>query len=174
MLPKPWLDYLVHFHGSRDFFECHEILEEFWKEENMKQDVWVGYIQLAVSLYHERRGNQKGAVKMMESSLCILANHKKESEQLGVIHSRLISMMKHRLDQMKKQVPYEDLSIPIYPATLANCKKEAEKMGFIWGAASPIDDDALIHRHTLRDRSDVVAERERQLLVRKQKKSTGG
>jgi predicted metal-dependent hydrolase len=173
MLPTSWLNYLVHFHGSRDYFECHEILEEYWKEHDMKDDVWVGFIQLAVSLYHERRGNQKGAMKMMKSSLCILTNHRKESERLGVMYSRLISMMKHRLEQMKMQKPYEDLSIPLYPEALATGKTEAEKMGFIWGAASPFNDDALIHRHKLRDRSDVVAERERQLLARKHKKSTG-
>ena len=26
--PLKYIDFLVHFHGDRDYFECHEILEE--------------------------------------------------------------------------------------------------------------------------------------------------
>jgi len=31
MYPEPYLEYLIQFHAERDYFECHEILEEYWK-----------------------------------------------------------------------------------------------------------------------------------------------
>lgn len=35
MYPAEYLEYLVYFHADRDYFECHEILEEYWKEQGM-------------------------------------------------------------------------------------------------------------------------------------------
>ncbi len=62
MYPKAYIDYLVEFHATRDYFECHEILEEYWKEDPPKKRkrYWVGFIQLAVALYHHRRQNTAG------------------------------------------------------------------------------------------------------------------
>ena len=47
--PEAYIDFLVHFHGDRDWFECHERLEEYWKEhpDDPKSDTWVGLIQVA-------------------------------------------------------------------------------------------------------------------------------
>ena len=57
--PQKYIEYLVHFHGDRDYFECHEILEEYWKkiDNGNKESIWVGLIQLAVANYHHRRKN---------------------------------------------------------------------------------------------------------------------
>ena len=30
--PEAYIEYLMYFHGNRDYFECHEVLEEYWKE----------------------------------------------------------------------------------------------------------------------------------------------
>ena len=30
--PEAYTDYLCYFHGARDYFECHEVMEEYWKE----------------------------------------------------------------------------------------------------------------------------------------------
>lgn len=69
--PLAYIEYLAHFHGSRDYFECHELLEAHWKlEQNHERKViWHGLIQVAVASYHERRGNFAGAVKMMEQAV---------------------------------------------------------------------------------------------------------
>ena len=65
--PKAYILYLVHFHGDRDYFECHEILEEHWKEMDPKDRMshWVGLIQIAVAVYHERRENRQGAIRTL-------------------------------------------------------------------------------------------------------------
>ncbi|MER2115318.1 MAG: DUF309 domain-containing protein, partial [Solibacillus isronensis] len=27
-----FIDYCAYFNGNNDYFECHEVLEEYWKE----------------------------------------------------------------------------------------------------------------------------------------------
>lgn len=31
MYPTEYIQFLIHFHGDYDYFECHEILEGYWK-----------------------------------------------------------------------------------------------------------------------------------------------
>ncbi|WP_260405419.1 DUF309 domain-containing protein, partial [Paenibacillus sp. 598K] len=62
--PDDYIQYLIEFHVTRDYFECHELLEEYWKEQpgdDPFYDTWVGLIQIAVSQYHHRRSNHRGA-----------------------------------------------------------------------------------------------------------------
>ncbi|WJH34118.1 DUF309 domain-containing protein [Paenibacillus sp. CC-CFT747] len=68
--PEEYRAYLVYFHAERDYFECHEILEEYWKSnpQDPLAPAWVGLIQLAVGLYHERRSNTSGALKMLNGA----------------------------------------------------------------------------------------------------------
>jgi predicted metal-dependent hydrolase len=45
------------------FFECHETLEELWKEESRPvRDLYQGVLQIGVGFYHLKRGNYRGAV----------------------------------------------------------------------------------------------------------------
>lgn len=53
MYPKAYIEYLVHFHSDRDYFECHEILEEHWKQDGRNKG-WLVLIQTAVAFYHYR------------------------------------------------------------------------------------------------------------------------
>lgn len=32
LYPTAYIKYLFHFHTDRDYFECHELLEEHWKQ----------------------------------------------------------------------------------------------------------------------------------------------
>lgn len=74
MYPKPYIDYLVYFHTNRDYFECHEVLEEHWKvaDPRHRNVLWVGLIQVAVSLYHHRRSNYVGAERTMKKQFQFL------------------------------------------------------------------------------------------------------
>lgn len=174
--PKEVLDYLVHFHGDRDFFECHEILEEYWKGNpgHPYAETLVGLIQVAVGLYHQRRGNKAGAVKMLGSSLAYL---KEEGlKGLGLAGEELIARVRQRVREAELDaVPYADLDLPVEdPSLLEACKRECAVRGFGWGAASDAGNLMLIDRHKLRDRSDVVEERARQLEARKLRRKGGG
>ena len=53
--------------NSREWFECHETLEELWiGEEGEVRDFYQGLIQIAVALHHWRNGNFKGAVSLLK------------------------------------------------------------------------------------------------------------
>ncbi|MBP1155425.1 MULTISPECIES: DUF309 domain-containing protein [unclassified Paenibacillus] len=163
--PKAYVDYLIHFHAERDFFECHEVLEEFWKEhpEDPNSEAYVGLIQVAVSLYHQRRGNLAGAVKMLTSAIQRL--DKERLERLGIDADKFRDVLQARLEECMDPVnfTYSDLDIPLKDETLnVLCGQACAYTNKIWGQPSDMNDTFLIHKHTLRDRTAVVAERELQ------------
>lgn len=170
MYPKAYLDYLYHFHCDRDYFECHEVLEEYWKEKDAgeREIYWVGLIQIAVGLYHHRRGNFKGALRMLQNALRIIGKESAEINALGLDSGRLLKMLEDRIDGVTKQEPYESMNLPIAdPDLLLSCDVMAKETNLVWGTASDLFDSSLVNRHTLRDRSDVIEERKRQLELRR-------
>ncbi|WP_110113020.1 DUF309 domain-containing protein [Bacillus sp. CGMCC 1.16541] len=165
MYPQPYIDYLVHFHGDRDYFECHEILEEYWKETERKK-IWVGLIQLAVSLYHQRRNNYGGAYRMLKSAISILEQELEDVSRLGLNHHSLFLILKERLSLIEKNQAYKSLYLPIEDETLLTlCMNRSSEKNIIWWSNSDLTNTMLVNnRHTLRDRSDVIAERQLNLL----------
>ncbi|MFD1738812.1 DUF309 domain-containing protein [Bacillus salitolerans] len=165
MYPQAFIDYLVHFHGDRDYFECHEVLEEFWKEKERgaRDQFWVGFIQIAVSFYHHRRGNFPGAQRTLEKAISILEDERVQVHSLGIDDRKLLSTLKERLSDIKARNPYKSLNIPISDhALMQACLKECSLREVIWGSDSDLTNQYLLNKHTLRDRSDVIMERERQ------------
>jgi uncharacterized protein len=171
MYPKAYIVYLVHFHADRDYFECHEILEEFWKEEERgsRQKHWVGLIQIAVSLYHQRRGNYAGAERMLGKAISILKEEALHVQNLGIDPDILLDRLYTRLVDIKQNQPYASLCLPITdPDLLDACDEECKKRGLIWGKESDLSNNFLLNKHTLRDRSEVINERKRQKNAKKQ------
>lgn len=160
--PDSYVAYLVEFHATRDYFECHELLEEYWKEhpDDPLADTWIGLIQLAVGLYHERRGNGSGASKMFEQARRRLTLS--PLEQLGIEKDGLLAQLNERITSLRtdRQAAYSDINMRIVNAELLlMCNQLCEERGIVWGKASQLSDEFIIHRHTLRDRSDVIAAR---------------
>lgn len=60
--------FVVLFNVDRDYFECHEVMEELWLEEGRSR-LYQGLLQAAVGLHHWRNGNAGGAVKLFGASL---------------------------------------------------------------------------------------------------------
>ncbi|MEH7120381.1 DUF309 domain-containing protein [Neobacillus vireti] len=170
MYPKEYIQFLAHFHGDRDYFECHEILEEYWKENDIKNknSIWVGLILLAVSTYHHRRDNFTGAKRTLEKAITIL---KKESYcliKLGLDPQQLPSILNERLSIITNHQPYSSFNLPIVdPALLRQGRSYCEENGFVWGADSDLRNRPLIDRHILRDRTSVINERKESLKLRK-------
>lgn len=58
------------FHGielfnRRDFYDCHEVLEDVWNEqEDPDKQLTQGLIQVAVAYHHALSGNYAGAKKL--------------------------------------------------------------------------------------------------------------
>nr|WP_307342000.1 DUF309 domain-containing protein [Caldalkalibacillus uzonensis] len=161
MYPKAYVDYLIHFHASRDYFECHEVLEEYWKSQPDREPVWVGLIQVAVALYHHRRGNFNGAAKMLASARQILDREQGAVQKLGLDPSALIKQLTEQLNDIQDLKPYTSFNLPITdPQLLQHCRQVCQENNLTWGTRSDPDNAFLIHKHKLRDRSDVIRERE--------------
>lgn len=167
--PQEYIDYLYYFHVTRDYFECHEVMEEFWKEHPLDpySRTYVGLIQIAVGLYHHRRGNTAGALKMLQSSLREL--NSEHLAKLGINAAALKELLHQRIASLGSNEPeYQDIDLPIQdPILVKFCREESVKRGQQWGQTSAIDHH-IIHKHTLRDRSEVIAARKQQLSLRQQ------
>jgi predicted metal-dependent hydrolase len=175
MYPDAYILFLVEFHSTRDYFECHEILEDHWKEAPSKErdPVWPGLIQIAVGLYHERRGNLTGASKCLKNAGVILRPLPRRLQALGLDAERLLQRIEEQLDRLGE--PFRDLNLPITdPKLEAQCIRLCEQKKTSWLQPSPLEDTDLVHKHVLRDRTDIVHERDKQLRIRdKQRRSRG-
>lgn len=160
--PDAYLKYLEQFHKTRDFFECHELLEEHWKKHpgDPRGGLWVGLIQLAVGMYHHRRGNVRGALKMLRGAFRHLSGG--DLAVLGIDGKKLLSLVHERIRKLEidPAAEYRDLDIPLADAFLAKFAQPA--------ADSRSLPPGILHRHKLRDRTDVVEARRAALEARKQ------
>ncbi len=61
----------VRFFNAREYFECHEVLEELWREEPTSLRLFYqGVLQVAVGCYHLTvRRNRHGAVSKLRAGL---------------------------------------------------------------------------------------------------------
>ena len=170
MYQKEYISYLAHFHGDRDYFECHEILEEYWKQVDPcnKESIWVGFIQLAVSNYHYRRANFNGAKRTLEKALKIFNHQAKSLINLGLDQHILIPLLNERLFKIEKETPYESFDLPISDYSLVEeCIKTSRIQGFTWGNKSDLTNKGIVHRHKLRDRTSIIQERNLAIKSRK-------
>jgi uncharacterized protein len=171
LIPEAFIHYLYHFHVDRDYFECHEILEEFWKEETKQQkdSIWVGLILLAVANYHHRRNNFPGATRTLEKAITILDSKKESTAKLGFDVEELLNLLSSHKTRLKNQKQYQSYSLPIHLSNkeLSRCFSQTEISIMNWGKESDLCNERLIHRHKLRDRTDVIAERQNALIQRK-------
>ncbi len=73
-----------------EYWECHETLEDIWKEEpDDVRYLYQGILLVAVGLLHLERRNHHGAVAKLESGLDLLARF--EPSCMGVDIARLRS-----------------------------------------------------------------------------------
>ena len=60
--------------NSRQWYECHETLEDLWiGEEGEVRDFFQGVLQIAVALHHWRNGNYGGAVSLFNGGVKLLS-----------------------------------------------------------------------------------------------------
>lgn len=168
--PASYIQYLAHFHGDRDYFECHEILEEYWKatDSGNKRSIWVAFILLAVSNYHYRRKNINGAKRTLKKAIEIFSISKVSSLTLGINSDSLMESLKKREKSLHTNQPYTSMNLPIAdPELMKLCHNECKLLGFKWGEKSNLSDDDLVNRHSSRDRSDVISDRKMALEDKK-------
>lgn len=159
--PKEYIEYLAEYNGSRDYFECHEIMEEYWKEHPHSEHLasWLVLIRIPVCLYHARRGNWTGASKLMGKA--VMEADAKSFDQLGLDGKKLVESLKSTAENWRKPEPtYADIELPIVDSDLREAAmKRCLELGYRWGISGLEAGDNVIHRHLTRDRSEVVLAR---------------
>src|SRR5206468_13126286 len=63
-----YVQFIYYLNVARDYFECHEVMEELWLEEG-RDPLYKGLLQVAVGLYHYQNGNPNGSVKLLTGAL---------------------------------------------------------------------------------------------------------
>lgn len=166
--PKEYILYLVHFHGDRDYFECHEILEDYWKKAGpiVRNSHWVGLIQIAVALYHERRKNRQGALRTITKAANNLSYNRDQLNQLGIDVDKLFILLKQTQERMIACKPYKSINLPLIDNQLiTQCIAECKKLGLTWRSDHSLAAPNIIHKHLIRDRSHIIQKRAQQLKI---------
>ncbi|OLN23277.1 hypothetical protein BTO30_04730 [Domibacillus antri] len=161
--PVPYLAFLAHFHIDRDYFECHELLEEHWKKTDGARDsVWVGLIQSAVYLYHYRRGNINGAKRMAAKAIDCFSKKQTELARLGIDAGRFTAAIRESAARLEDGMPFKPLPIPISDTKLA------DEFDLFAETFEPEPNELFLsEKHKLRDRSDVIEARQSAIELKK-------
>ncbi|WP_332649322.1 DUF309 domain-containing protein [Lysinibacillus sp. 54212] len=154
-----YVDFCTYFNGNQDYFECHERLEEYWKEvaPGEKLHPLVGLIQLATGLYHWRRENFTGAARSLEKSLRNFHSNAESSFLAPFRIENLIHHIEDALINIKNERAFQSFDLPIE-------HKELQQLVQHQIAELPHESPQfLLHKHKLRDRSDVLEARAKKL-----------
>lgn len=161
-----YIEFFTYFNGNEDYFECHEVFEELWKEiaPGEKQHVLVGFIQIATGLYHWRRGNITGAIRSIDKGIRLVEQSTPCPYTSPIDLADFLTKSKEALVAIENGQPFKPFKIFLLNEELE--QRVAQKIN-----ALPSSDPHFIqNKHTLRDRSDVIAERAKQLALKKQGK----
>jgi predicted metal-dependent hydrolase len=156
--PEEYIHYLAEYYGSRDYFECHEIMEEYWKEQQQSPYTmaWLVLIRIPVSLYHARRGNWAGAIKLMGKAA--EEADARLFDRLGLDGERLVDNIKKTAHEWTLEgARYADFELLIRDEQLLKAAQaRSQELGYKWGLQGLDAGENVINRHRTRDRSEVV------------------
>lgn len=94
---------IAEFNAWR-FYDCHETLEDVWREVGSKgdeatlADFYQGIIKVAAGFHHVLRDNHKGAVNLLSDAFRLLKRFRPET--LGVDVARLLDEVRPCLDRI--------------------------------------------------------------------------
>ena len=156
------IDYCAYFNGNEDYFECHEVLEEYWKTiaPGDKDHPLVGLIQLATGLYHWRRQNGIGANRILQKALANFKFNQGSVFYKGFTYENLLNQTKLAIERTQANETFLAFQLPITSDLQSLVTARINTLPIL-------DSDYLLHKHMLRDRSHILAER----LENKQRKS---
>jgi predicted metal-dependent hydrolase len=127
--PK-YLAFISLFNRDRDYFECHEVMEELWLEEG-RNPVLQGLLQAAVGLYHWDNNNRSGAVKLMTAARSKLAPALTASADLGLDIGALCGELDVSLAMLAERpadAPFRAFSLVVTDDGLAAEVAERERL----------------------------------------------
>jgi uncharacterized protein len=98
------------------FFEAHEFLEYVWKSDEVAEsdrDFWKGVTQVAVGFVHTQRGNDVGAVRLLERATGYLAPY--PDQHRGVDTAALIAAARQVAGTVADRGASPRLDFPRFP-----------------------------------------------------------
>jgi predicted metal-dependent hydrolase len=109
-----YVDFIYYFNIKRDYFECHEVMEELWLEEG-RAPLYQGLLQIAVGLYHHWNGNVGGSIKLFSQGIDKLQHF--PSPILGIDLAKILVESKEYVSKLHhiEAEPFEfyDLTIEL-------------------------------------------------------------
>ncbi len=161
-----FVDFLVYFNGNQDYFEGHEVLEEYWKSipKYSKSHPLTAYILLSTGMYHWRRGNSDGAYRTINKAFqrfCKLPSSYEEFKE-EVDFQQLLHDVRHARNEIIAGNSFQAMEIKLLSPYLTELVRASEQKLQLLKK----DSDEVIHKHMLRDRSDI-------LKLRDEKKKSG-
>lgn len=117
-----YVDFIYYFNIERDYYVCHDVMEELWLEEGRKP-LYQGLLQIAVGLYHHWNGNVSGSIKLFSQGIDKLQNF--PSPILGIDLIRLLEESRNYRDKLLK---IEDEPFEFYDMDIVIIDPELEEM----------------------------------------------
>jgi predicted metal-dependent hydrolase len=156
-----FLNFIVYFNRNQDYFECHEVLEEYWKSVPgyTKDHPLTAFILLSTGLYHWRRGNVQGAYRTLVKAEDRMLHFCKFDARytIDIDYRQLVQDTERSIRKLQNGETFSPFLILLTSETLQRSVDEtAATMELL-----PVGSNAVIHKHMLRDRSDILAEREK-------------
>lgn len=151
-----FVNFIVYFNENQDFFECHEVLEDYWNEipHRTKEHPLTAYILLATGLYHWRRENERGALRTLNKALRKLKKIPKQDSLFteGIDFLTLCNHVQNSILAIEAHQPFIAFPIDITSTRLHTIVQTEKALMQLL----PFGSDAVIHKHKLRDRSEVI------------------
>lgn len=151
-----FIQYIIHFNFHEDYFECHEVGEEYWKSVAPKDKMHplAGWIQMAVGMYHWRRSNYPGALRSFIRAKDKLSDAGIWTE--GFDGTVLAEQLADSIDGVTTRREFSAYKLPIISDELT-----AEVSRYmIENPSETLEPYYLMHKHRLRDRTSIINLRE--------------
>jgi len=147
--------FITYFNEHEDYFECHEVLEEYWKEiaPRDKTHPLTALILLATGMYHWRRGNFIGAKRSLEKSDERFQANDSSDFYKGIHLSQMLDYIHESIEFVQKKKEFQAFKIVITSPELIEAIDKQPSL-------VPLVGEQLINKHMLRDRSEVLKARE--------------
>lgn len=151
-----FIQYIIHFNFHEDYFECHEVGEDYWKSVAPKDKMHplAGWIQMAVGMYHWRRSNYPGALHSFIRAKDKLTDAGVWTE--GFDTELLAEQLSGSISAVTARQEFLPYKLPVVSSEL-----EDAVAAYMEAHPSELHEPYfLMHKHRLRDRTSIINLRE--------------
>lgn len=150
---------------KQDYFECHEIMEEAWKDKERfkKVDAEVFLVLIVTGEYHYRRNNTIGASTSYKRALKLYETYQYHLEEFG-FKGEFIDLLKERYLHLA-DTAFSPMHYPVQDWVYEGLyeihgKEYTSFTAFTLNIFERFEtDDALVNKHSRRDRDEVIEAR---------------